>query len=63
MSGISLPAKITLLPNATPAPQVQDALQQFLTPSDEISWQHASADAVDSLLAAVDKLCKLAVSG
>eukprot|EP00904_Undaria_pinnatifida_P009103 jgi/Undpi1/5322/HiC_scaffold_2.g00603.m1 len=63
VAGISLPAKITLLPNATPAPQVQDALQQFLTPSDEISWQHASADAVDSLLAAVDKLCKLAVSG
>lgn len=43
--------------------QVQDALRQFLTPPDATFWQHASEDAVDSLLAAVDTLCKLAVSG
>lgn len=44
------------------AAQVQDALRQFLTPPDETSWQDAPDDAVDSLLAAVDTLCKLAVS-
>lgn len=42
--------------------QVQDALRQFLSPKDETSWQDASDDAVESLLAAVDTLCTLAVS-
>lgn len=42
--------------------QVQEALRLFLEPPDNASWNHASDDMVDTLLATLDILCELAVA-